>query len=101
MRRGPPPPRIPHEAGFQGTWTSALEHPNDTPEDDEPNVKPIAYSKIRWKNYDVILIFDNDQGNLVGVYRPSDLRGIIEANGWQRASNKSVVQALIHRASDG
>ncbi len=91
---------ISHEAGFQGTWTTALEDADDTPEDGEPHVKPIAYAKIRWSDYDFILVFDDDQGNPVGLYRPKDLLGLIAANGWQHLGNRRVIQALIDRASN-
>jgi hypothetical protein len=87
------------EAGFDGTWTVAIEDDGDTPEDGQDNDKPIAYSKIRWSSYDFIIVFDNDQGNLVGFYRPKDLRAVIVANHWQHLSNQRAIQALIGRAT--
>jgi hypothetical protein len=75
-----------------GTWTVASD-PDVPPIPLQPTARPIAYRAIRWKDYDLILIF-NSSGELAGVYRPQEFANAVARRALTGRSNAAVVSAL-------
>jgi hypothetical protein len=80
------------DLGYEGTWTVATD-PTSGPVPVQHSVAPIAYKAIRWKDYDLVLVF-GDGGGLAGIYQPDELVAAIRRQRLTGASNIVVVSAL-------
>jgi hypothetical protein len=77
---------------YRGTWTVAAD-PDYGPVPKQKTVAPIAYSAIRWNDYDLILVFDDD-GKLLRALTPSEFDAAVARNGLGGRSNENAIAAL-------
>jgi hypothetical protein len=75
-----------------GMWTVAIE-PAATAIGPQPHAQPIAYDRIRWNDYDLILVFDAG-GKLAGAYRPAQLETLAGKLHLPRGDARALVAAV-------
>jgi hypothetical protein len=84
------------ELGFSGMWYVAAA-PGERPIGSQAHAQPIAYDRIRWSDYDLVVVFAND-GRLAGSYRGSQVEDIARSRG-AKLSNLDVVAVLQARGA--
>jgi hypothetical protein len=80
------------EFDFRGEWTVASE-PGFRAIDYQPNARPIDYGRIRWSDYDLIVIFNRD-GRLTRAYSKKQFAAEIARRGLEKLSNRGLVDSL-------
>jgi hypothetical protein len=77
---------------FAGEWTVTTE-PGFAPIELQSEARPIDYDHVKWRDYDLVLMFDRD-GVLVAPYTREQLQAELARRGLVRLSNRGIVDLL-------
>ncbi|HET9392518.1 MAG TPA: hypothetical protein VFO29_03175 [Candidatus Rubrimentiphilum sp.] len=81
-----------HELNFPGEWTVTTE-PGFPPINYQTVARPIDYGRIRWSDYDLIVVFNRD-GKLAAAYNREQFRAEVARLGLRRLSNRGLVDLM-------
>jgi peptidoglycan/LPS O-acetylase OafA/YrhL len=81
---------IDKELHYRGQWTVAVS-PDQAPVPAQIGVAAIDYPDVRWRDYDLVLVFDGS-GHLVGAYPPDQIESYANPKSGPRLDPLQVVQ---------